>query len=185
MKRFVSLLLMLTLVVCVGSVASAALDQSLMDLPFKERAANVYNSSLKKVELSVIKEGKSTKTTYNSIYIPVKDVFKRSGATFEWDGKKKITTIKNEGQELILNFSGKEITAGKNQVVLPQEWVQLKNGVSSIDAFVLVYIFEYAADDSDQERLEWEEKLNFLEINETTGLPGLDKYMHVFVQFND
>ncbi|UOK63343.1 hypothetical protein MT997_00350 [Paenibacillus sp. OVF10] len=75
--------------------------------------------------------------------------------------KEKITTIKNEGQELILNFSGKEITAGKNQVVLPQEWVQLKNGVSSIDAFVLVYIFEYAADDSDQERLDWEEKLNF------------------------
>ena len=40
--------------------------------------------------------------------------------------KKKITTIKNEGQELILNFSGKEITAGNNQVVLPQEWVHLK-----------------------------------------------------------
>ncbi|UOK63344.1 hypothetical protein MT997_00355 [Paenibacillus sp. OVF10] len=94
MKRFVSLLLMLTLVVCVGSVASAALDQSLMDLPFKERAANVYNSSLKKVELSVIKEGKSTKTTYNSIYIPVKDVLKRSGATFEWDGKKKSPRLK-------------------------------------------------------------------------------------------
>lgn len=49
MKRFVSLLLMLTLAVCVGSVASAALDQSLIDLPFKERAANVYNSSLKKL----------------------------------------------------------------------------------------------------------------------------------------
>ena len=185
MKRFVSLLLMLTLVVCVGSVAYAALDQSLMDLPFKERAANVYNSSLKKVELSVIKEGKSTKTTYNSIYIPVKDVFKRSGATFEWDGKKKITTIKNEGQELILNFSGKEITAGNNQVVLPQEWVQLKNGVSSMDAFVLAYIFELSTDDSDQERVDWKEKLNFLDIKGTTGFPGLDKYMHVFVQFND
>ncbi|WKL04296.1 hypothetical protein Q0F98_14905 [Paenibacillus amylolyticus] len=99
--------------------------------------------------------------------------------------KEKITTIKNQDQELILNFSGKKITAGNNQVVFPQEWVKLNKGVSSIDAFVLAYIFEVAADDSDQERLDWEEKLSFLDIKETTGLPGLDKYMHVFVEFND
>lgn len=185
MKRFFSLLLMLTLVIGVGSVASAALDQSLLDLPFKERAASVYNSSLKKVELIVSKNGKSTKTNYNSTYIPVKDVFKVSGATFKWDGNKKITTVKNQGQELILNFSGKEVTAGKNQVVLPKDWVQLKNGVSNIDAFVLSYIFELSTDDSDQERVDWKEKLNFLDIKGTGGFPGLDKYMHVNLQFND
>ncbi|PIH58601.1 stalk domain-containing protein [Paenibacillus sp. LK1] len=184
MKRLVSLLLMSTLVVGVVSVASAT-DQPLKDLPFKERAAYTYNPSLKKIELNITKDHKLTRTTYNSTYVPMKDVFKQSGATFNWDGKKKITTVKNQGQELILNFSGKEITAGKNQVVLPREWVQLKNGVSSIDAFVLAYIFEVAADESDQERVDWEEKLKFLDIKETTGLPGLDKYMHVFVEFND
>jgi len=184
MKRFFSLLLMLTFVISVASVASAK-DQSLKDPPFNERAASTYNSSLKKVELNITKDDELTTTTYNSIYIPVKDVFKPSGATIKWDGKKKVTTIKNQGQELILNFSGKNITAGKNQVVLPQEWVQLKNGVSSIDAFVLAYIFEVAADESDQERVDWEEKLKFLNIKEATGIPGLDKYMHVFVVFND
>ncbi|MEK4055934.1 stalk domain-containing protein [Paenibacillus sp. FSL F4-0087] len=184
MKRLVSLLLMSTLVVGVVSVASAT-DQPLKDLPFKERAAYTYNPSLKKIELNITKDHKLTRTTYNSTYVPMKDVFKQSGATFNWDGKKKITTVKNQGQELILNFSGKEITAGKNQVVLPREWVQLKNGVSSIDAFVLAYIFEVAANESDQERVDWEEKLKFLDIKETTGLPGLDKYMHVFVEFND
>lgn|GEM_PF-618984 len=184
MKRIISLLLMLSLVVSVSSVASA-LDQSLLDLPFKKRAANVYNPSLKKVLLDISKDNKLTTTQHNSIYVPMKDVFKQSGATFNWDGKKKITTVKNQGQELILNFSGKEITAGKNQVVLPREWVQLKNGVSSIDAFVLAYIFEVSADDSDQERVDWKEKLNFLDIKGTAGLPGLDKYMHVNVQFND
>ncbi|WP_269054356.1 stalk domain-containing protein [Paenibacillus tundrae] len=175
---------MSTLVVGVVSVASAT-DQPLKDLPFKERAAYTYNPSLKKIELNITKDHKLTRTTYNSTYVPMKDVFKQSGATFNWDGKKKITTVKNQGQELILNFSGKEITAGKNQVVLPREWVQLKNGVSSIDAFVLAYIFEVAADESDQERVDWEENLKFLDIKETTGLPGLDKYMHVFVEFND
>ncbi|MCZ1264992.1 hypothetical protein EIH79_09490 [Paenibacillus tundrae] len=177
-------MLMSTLVVGVVSVASAT-DQPLKDLPFKERAAYTYNPSLKKIELNITKDHKLTRTTYNSTYVPMKDVFKQSGATFNWDGKKKITTVKNQGQELILNFSGKEITAGKNQVVLPREWVQLKNGVSSIDAFVLAYIFEVAADESDQERVDWEENLKFLDIKETTGLPGLDKYMHVFVEFND
>lgn len=185
MKRIVSLLLMLTLIVGVGSVASAALDQSLLDLPFKERAANVYKASLKKVELNITKNHKLTTTDYNSVYVPVKDVFKQSGATIQWDGKNKVTTIKNQGKELILNFSGKDIEVGKNQVSLPQDWVQLKNGVSSIDAFVLAYIFEVAADDSDQERINWEEKLKFLDIKGTTGLPGFDKYMHVFVEFND
>ncbi|WP_433921722.1 stalk domain-containing protein [Paenibacillus taichungensis] len=184
MKRLVSLLLMLSLVVSVSSVASA-LDQSLLDLPFKERAANVYNPSLKKVLLNITKDHKLTTTTYNSIYVPVKDVFKASGATIKWDGKNKVTTIKNQGQELILNFSGKSIAVGKNQVALPQDWVQLKKGESSINAFVLAYIFEVAADESDQERVDWEEKLKFLDIKETTGLPGLDKYMHVFVEFND
>jgi hypothetical protein len=156
---------MLILVVSVSSVASA-LDQSLLDLHFKERAANVYNPSLKKVLLDISKDNKLTTTQHNSIYVPMKDVFKQSGATFNWDGKKKITTV-------------------KNQVVLPREWVQLKNGVSSIDAFVLAYIFEVSADDSDQVRVDWKEKLNFLDIKGTAGLPGLDKYMHVNVQFND
>ncbi|KAG2865625.1 hypothetical protein PC115_g25518 [Phytophthora cactorum] len=184
MKRLISLLLMSSLVVGVVSVASAN-DQPLKDLPFKERAAYTYNPSLKKIELNITKNHKLTTTTYNSIYVPVKDVFKASGATIKWDGKNKLTTIKNQEQELILNFSGKSIAVGKNQVALPQDWVQLINGVSSIDAFVLAYIFEVAADESDQERVDWEENLKFLDIKETTGLPGLDKYMHVFVEFND
>lgn len=96
-----------------------------------------------------------------------------------------VNTIKNQGKELILNFSGKDIVVGKSHITLPQDWVQLKNGVSSIDAFVLAYIFEVAADDSDQERVNLEEKLKFLDIKGTTGLPGFDKYMYVFVEFND
>jgi hypothetical protein len=33
--------------------------------------------------------------------------------------------------------------------------------------------------------VDWKEKLNFLDIKGTAGIPGLDKYMHVNVQFND
>lgn len=184
MKRLISLLLMLTLVVGAASVASAK-DPSLNDVPFKERAAYMYSASIKKSILNVSKSGELTTTTYNSIYIPVKDVFNASGATIMWDGKNKITKIINRGQELILNFSGKEITASKNQVVLPEDWVQLNKGVSTINAFVLAYTFEEYADDSDQERVDWEEKLEFLDIKQTTGIPGVDRYMHVFVEFND
>lgn len=35
-----------------------------------------------------------------------------------------------------------------------------------------------------QERLSWQEQLSFLNIKETTGLPGMDKYMHVFVEYS-
>ena len=183
MKRFLSLLLMLTLVVSVASVASAK-DKTSVNQTFKERAANTYNPSLKKVELNITKSDKLTTTTYNAVYIPVKDIFKASGATIKWDKKKKITTITNEDHELILNFSGKPISAGKNQVVVPEDWVKLNKGVSCFDAFTLAYIFEVAADDSDQERLNWQEQLSFLNIKETTGLPGMDKYMHVFVEYS-
>ncbi|MDR6724542.1 hypothetical protein J2W91_003010 [Paenibacillus amylolyticus] len=184
MKRFISLLLMLSFVVSIASVASAD-DQSLEDLSFVERAAHMYNSSLKKSVLDVSKSGKLTTTEYNSIYIPVKDVFKSSGATIRWDGKNKITTIKKQEHEIILNFSTKTVIPRENQLVVPKEWLQLKNGASSINAFVLAYLFEVYADESDQERVEWEKQLEFLDIKQTTGIGGIDGYMHVFVEFND
>ncbi|WP_090995591.1 hypothetical protein [Paenibacillus sp. OK003] len=56
---------------------------------------------------------------------------------------------------------------------------------NSINAFVLTYIFEYYADESDHERVEWEERLEFLDIKQTTGIAGVDRNMHVFVEFND
>ncbi|UPK41435.1 stalk domain-containing protein [Paenibacillus pabuli] len=184
MKRAISLLLILTFVFSVTSIASAK-DQSTKDLTFEERAANMYSPLLKKSILNVTHDNKLTTTTYQSIYIPVKDIFKSTAAIITWDGKKKITTIKNQGQELILNFSGNTVFAEQSQVVLPQEWVQLKNGVSTINAFVLTYIFEHYADESDQERVEWEERLEFLDIKQTTGIAGVDRNMHVFVEFND
>lgn len=179
MKRFLTLLLMLTLVVGVASVTSAE------ELSFKERAENTYSNLLKRVVLDVSKNDTLTTTKYNSIYVPVKDLFKSTGATITWDSKNKITSVQKQGTELILNFSGKEITAGKNQVVLPQEWVQLEKGVSGIHACVLAYIYESGADDTDQERLEWQEKLNFLNIEQTSGIAGVDRYMHVGVVFKD
>lgn len=184
MKRLISLLLMLCFVVSNAAIASADIE-STEDLPFVERAAHMYNSSLQKSVLNVSKAGELTTTEYNSIYIPVKDAFKSSGAKIQWDGKKKITTIKNRGHELILNFSGKTLIPRENQLVVPKEWLQLKNGASSINAFVLAYLFEVYADDSDQERVEWEKHLEFLDIKQTTGIGGIDGYMHVFVEFND
>lgn len=65
MKRFISLLLMLCFVGSVASIASAD-DQSLEDLPFVERAAHMYNSSLKKSVLDVSKAGKLTTSIYPS-----------------------------------------------------------------------------------------------------------------------
>ncbi|WP_128100150.1 stalk domain-containing protein [Paenibacillus sp. DCT19] len=184
MKRFISLLLMLCLVGSVSSIASAN-NQPLEDLPLVERAAHMYNSSLKKSVLNVTKAGKLTTTEYNSIFIPVKDVFKSSGANIQWDGKNKITTIKNKEHELILNFSEKTVIPRKNQLIVPKEWLQLKNGASTMNAFVLAYLFEVYADESDQERVEWEKQLEFLDIKQTTGIGGIDGYMHVFVEFNE
>lgn len=179
MKKIFSVFLMSIMFLNIVSAASAK-DSSLLD-----RAAHEYNSTLQKTQLNVTKNDKLTTTNYKSIYIPVKDVFKNSGTSIKWDNKKKITTLKKNGSELILNFSGKKISATKNQVLLPQEWIQLKKGVSSINAFVLAYIFDEYADDSDSERIKWMNQLEFLDIKKTSGIGGVDGAMHVFVEFQD
>lgn len=79
--------------------------------------------------------------------------------------KEKITTIKNQGHELILNFSEKTVIPRENQLIVPKEWLQLKNGASAINAFVSAYLFEVYADDSDQERVEGRNNLNFWIVN--------------------
>ena len=53
MKRLISLLLMLCFVVSNAAIASADIESS-EDLPFVERAAHMYNSSLQKSVLGGI-----------------------------------------------------------------------------------------------------------------------------------
>ncbi|MNN98752.1 hypothetical protein D3C81_2182180 [compost metagenome] len=52
-------------------------------------------------------------------------------------------------------------------------------------SFVVSVTSIASADDSDEERVEWEKQLEFLDIKQTTGIGGIDGYMHVFVEFND
>ncbi|MGF7048157.1 hypothetical protein J2T13_002664 [Paenibacillus sp. DS2015] len=180
MKKTCALLLSICLMLGMSTVLSAKAA------PLEKRAAQAYNSSLKKTELNVSANNKLTTTDYNSIYIPIKDIFKNHVDAVKWDNKKKIAIVKNQGSELILNFSGKELKATENQVILPKSWTKLSNGSAGINVFVLAYLFEIYADDSDKERLKWAEKLSFLDIKQTEGIGGAkDGVMHIFVVYND
>ncbi|WDM23817.1 hypothetical protein [Paenibacillus polymyxa] len=81
---------------------------------------------------------------------------------------------KNQGSELILNASGGTIGYAENQVVAPSEWIRISNGSIQIKSSVVAYIFDREGDAyKDSEREEWKDKLSFLNIKETVGLPDV------------
>ncbi|NGM84694.1 hypothetical protein G5B47_20030 [Paenibacillus sp. 7124] len=147
-----------------------------------------YSTATKSV-LNLSADDKLTTTTYNSIYIPIKDIFAKQVDSLTWDNTKKLATITNEGKQLLINLSGKSIAASDNQVILPSEWVRIVNGRVSLNAYVLAFIFDRYADrynDTEQvsaERAQWESKLSFLNIDWTDGLADKEHYIHVNVVF--
>ena len=183
MKKGISLLLTISLLFILSANVLASTPNS----AFAQKAKNIYNPLLKKTVLNVSQNDVGKEYHYNSIYIPVKDLFANHVQAITWDNVRKIILVKNQGSELVLNFSGKEFKVSNNQVVLPTEWIKLENGRAGINCFVLAYIFDRNADSlKDKEREAWKDKLSFLNIDWTDGLPGVnDGYMHVSVNYNN
>jgi len=155
----------------------------------RTRAMNAYNPALTKTILSMGEIGdKKTniERKYNSQYIPVKDAFGPYVDSLVWNKATKVVTVKNNGKEMILNFSGKKVTGKTNQVVLPGNWTKLVNGQATINGSILTYLFdEYGSSYNDMERDQWQEQLSFLNIDHTDGIPGVrDGYMHVYLAYN-
>ncbi|MFT9370373.1 hypothetical protein [Paenibacillus polymyxa] len=168
-KTFVTMLSLCLILVLSTTSYAASSKQSL-----EKNANKIYSSSLKKTFLVISRDQMKKEYNYNSGYIPVKDLFRDYVDSITWDGKKKIVVIKNQGSELILNASGGMIRSADNQVVAPSEWIRLSNGSIQIKSSVVAYIFDREGDAyKDSEREEWKDKLSFLNIKETVGLPDV------------
>ncbi|MHA0856906.1 hypothetical protein [Paenibacillus sp. CMAA1364] len=174
-------LLFLMLIFITNSATAATSNDSIV-----KRAESLYKPTLTKLSLDIIQGTNHKKHTYNSKYIPLKDLFNGYVDSLSWDGKKKTVVVKNEGSELIFNFSNNKMTESSNQIVIPSDWIRLTNGTSEINASVITYIFDrYGEPGKDLERDDWKEKLNFLDIKEMDGLSGIsDGYLHVGVAYN-
>ncbi|MFD2114182.1 hypothetical protein ACFSTH_14925 [Paenibacillus yanchengensis] len=138
-----------------------------------QRATKVYPAN--KTALVTTNPKGSIEVNYNSSFISVKDIFGGRVDRILWDGSSKTVKIIKNGQEAVLNFSGKTIKPAANQIILPTNWARLEKGKAFISASVLCYIFEnnvelfeiLGGDTNDKERIEWLNKLAFLNISTT------------------
>lgn len=182
MKKIIGIIICLVLFTVSISNSAQAADS------LRTRAINVYNPALTKTTLSVGEIGNkqtNIERKYNSQYIPAKDAFAPYVDSLVWNKSTKVVSVKNGGKEMILNFSGKKIIGKTNQVVLPSNWTKLVNGQATINGSILAYLFdEYGSSYNDMERDQWQEKLSFLNIDHTDGIPGVrDGYMHVYLAY--
>ncbi|BBI32115.1 stalk domain-containing protein [Cohnella abietis] len=179
-KFFITISIFLLFLFTVNNVtfASNPKGDTLLD-----RAMNAYNPELKNTHLRVVQDKKVKEFKYKEQFIPVRDLFGPYVDSIKWDNKTKIAVVSNNSSELVLNFSGKNIVAKENQVVLPTEWIRVNKGRIEINAFVVAYLFDKYSDSyGDNERDQWEEELAFLDIKESEGIPGVrDGYLHVYI----
>lgn len=151
----------------------------------RTRAEHAYDPVRTKVEVTMLPSEKND--LYTDTYIPVRDIFASHADSVVWNNKMKTVLITKNGKSAILNFSGKRISADRNEIVLPSTWTKIDNGKTTINAYVFCYLFErYSEAYADAERDAWQNKLNFLGIEQTEGIPGVrDGIMHVYVTFNE
>ena len=183
MRKAVIFLLSFSLFFVFGaSIQAAGVSDSIA-----KKADHAYNSNLKNTALTISYKQKGKQFNYKSRYIPIKDLFGGYVDSVSWDAKKKVALVGNQGKVFVLNVSGKEITPLSNQIVAPTEWTRISKGSVEIKASVIAYVFDrYGNTYKDKEREAWREKLDFLDIKETDGLPGIrDGYLHVSLTYND
>lgn len=183
MRKTVVFLLSFSLFFVFGaSIQAAGVSDSIA-----KKADHAYNSNLKNTALTISYKQEGEQFDYKSQYIPLKDLFSGYVDSVSWDAKKKVALVENQGKVFVLNVSGKEIIPLSNQIVAPTEWTRISKGSVEVKASVIAYVFDRYGDSyNDKEREAWEEKLNFLDIKETDGLPGIrDGYFHISLTYND
>ncbi|OWA37712.1 hypothetical protein B9G55_06600 [Saccharibacillus sp. O16] len=189
-KRIAALTLLASL--AIGSSSTLAADFS--DYSLRTRADQIVTMGEKTVVLHI--SGKQTPDnvsvegiTYPSKFVPVKDLFRYTSSTVQWDNSRKVATVANQGKKLLLNYSNKPLTPGEGEVVAPRTWITMQNGQAMIDVYVLTYILHRYGNVNvdgkryeDKEREEWNKKLNFLGILYAEWLPEVKaERMHIYV----
>lgn len=167
-------------------------DSANAQASLRTRAEIAYFTDADKIELHRLgsdftPEEVQKATSYDSRYIPVKDLFGGQVEAIRWNATAKTVSIVNEGKTAILNFSGKKIAAKKGEIVLPATWSKMENGKALIDIYTLTYVLDRYGDAfDDAERAAWGEKLDFLGIRYAETLPVIrSSDVQIYVTFED
>jgi len=112
---------------------------------------------------------------------PVRDLFGPEVESIDWDNKRKIAFIRNQGKELILNFGSGSFTPDVHQVVMPKEWICFEDGKSKISLSFLNGVFSiypFVDQEIEKTRQEWKERLAFLGIRAANGVTDHKSMIH-------
>lgn len=184
----------LALLIGLTTVSSGAFAADFSDYSLRTRADQIITSAENTVVLHIVGskvphnisvEG----TRYKSKFVPLKDLFRNTSSTVQWDNKRKIATVANDGKKLLLNFSSDPLTPKEGELVAPRTWIKMQDGQTMIDIYVLTYILHRYGNVKvdgklykDTEREEWNEKLNFLGIKYSEWVPEVKAgTMHIYV----
>lgn len=161
-------------------------------MSLRTRAKIVYFTDVDKIELyrlgsDFTSEEAQKATSYDTHYIPVKDLFGGQVEAIRWNAAAKTVSISNKGKTAILNFSGKKIAAKEGEIVLPATWSKMENGKALIDIYTLTYVLDRYGDVfDDAERVAWGKKLDFLGIQYAETLPVIrSSDVQIYVTFED
>lgn len=184
----------LTLLIGLTTVSSGALAADFSDYSLRTRADQIITMREKTVVMHIVGSKISHDDavegiTYKSKFVPLKDLFRYTSSKIQWDNKKKIATVANQGKKLILNFSNDPVTPKEGEVVATRTWIKMQDGQTMIDLYVLTYILHRYGNVNvdgklyeDTEREEWNKKLNSLGIKYAEWLPEVKaEKMHIYV----
>ncbi|MCR6545504.1 stalk domain-containing protein [Dehalobacterium formicoaceticum] len=104
-------------------------------------------------------------------WVPVRWLFQQYVDSVDWENDRKVAVVKNDGKELIFNFSRQEIAVKENQFLVPIGYSKFINGRVFIDGAWIGSIFDmYATTGQDKDKDDIRNKLDFLPI---TGIDNL------------
>jgi len=187
-------LISLILLVGLTTITSGVFAADFSDYSLRTRADKIIATGEKTVVMH-ISGGKAPRnhsvegTAYKSKFVPLKDLFRYTTSTVQWDNTKKVATVTNKGKKLLLNFSNHSLTPKEGEVVAPRTWVKMQDGQAMIDLYVLTYILHRYGNVNvdgklyeDTEREEWNKKLNFLGIQYAEWLSEVKaERIHIYV----
>ena len=119
-------------------------------------------------------------------WIPVRKLFAPFVNNVDWDNKRKIAIVRNDGKELIFSFSKKEIKLKKNQFLIPESNTKFIKGRVYIDGVWIAWLFDRnLTKGTDKVRDSEQQKYSFLGIKETDILVSAKDstiYLHVMLK---
>lgn len=136
---------------------------------------------------AVTPEEARTGILYPSRYVPVKELFGGEVDDIRWNPAAKTVSVMQGGRSAVLNFSGRAIVPGEDQVVLPATWTRMEGGRAMIDIYTLAYVLDrYGEAFDDAEREAWNRKLSFLGIASIETVPDVHgSGSSIYVTFAD